>query len=142
MATFLNNLIAFNLIENKSTLDSATPSIWRSVGGNSFDAYCWSPFKGASGGMIIRWSSSILKGNLIHSGNFCLTVEFHKTLGVGNWLCTSVYRPNDRYLKQSFWEEIRTSNGGKDLPWVICGDFNTIFSTFTKQGGHHSSSRP
>ncbi|XP_039116779.1 uncharacterized protein LOC120252722, partial [Dioscorea cayenensis subsp. rotundata] len=98
----------------ESKLDSVTPAIWRSVGGNHFDDYCWSPSHGSSGGMIIGWNSSTLKGKLIHSGKFCLTVEFHNSLDDENWLCTSVYGPNDKHLKQSFWNEIRSSNGDKN----------------------------
>lgn len=62
-------------------------------------------------------------------------MEFHNPNGDGVWLCTSVYGPNDRHLKQSFWNEIRICNCGKSLPWVICGDFNAIFSTSDKNKG-------
>ncbi|XP_039122027.1 uncharacterized protein LOC120258643 [Dioscorea cayenensis subsp. rotundata] len=119
----------------ESELDSVTPAIWRSLGGNHFDDYYWSPSQGSSDGMIIGWNSSTLKGKLIHSSKFCLTVEFHNSLIEDIWLCTSVYGPNDKHLKQSFWNEIRSSNGGKTNPWVICGDFNAIFSTLDKNQG-------
>lgn len=76
-----------------------------------------------------------LKGIRFFSGLFCLTVEFHSLNGEGPWLCIFVYGPNDRHLKQSFWNEIHICIGGKDLPWVIYGDFNTIFSSSDKNKG-------
>lgn len=45
-----------------------------------------------------------------------------------------LYGPNARALKLSFWEEQRSSRGGRGhwegglIPWIICGDFNATFS--------------
>lgn len=57
-----------------------------------------------------------------------MTREFNSS-----WVCTSVYGPNLRHLKKLFWDEIRACH--TDFPWVICGDFNAIFSIEDKISG-------
>lgn len=85
--------------------------------------------------MIIGWNSSTLKGNLLYSGQFYLTVESFDSLHNTQWLCTLVYEPNDRQLKQDFWNEVQHINGEKIGPLVIYDDFNTIFSPKHKNKG-------
>lgn len=51
------------------------------------------------------------------------------------WCCTTMYRPNERNLKHVFWDELKSCRGAPDLPWIICNDFNAIFSAEDKLGG-------
>ncbi|KAH7676996.1 Poly(A)-specific ribonuclease protein, partial [Dioscorea alata] len=53
-------------------------------------------------------------------------------------VCTSVYGPTDRQGKAGFWNEIRGICPGTDLPWVICGDFNSIFDPTDKLSGNYN----
>lgn len=119
----------------ESKLADFPNAIWREVGGSKFDDFAFVPARGSAGGMVIGWNSSILTGSVLFIGGFCLTVEFHDKRDHSQWRCTSVYGPNARHLKPAFWEEIRRSGGGGGLPWVICGDFNAIFSVNDKNSG-------
>lgn len=42
-----------------------------------FDLFMYSPFIGASGGILIIWNSAIFSGQLIHNIRFALTVNLH-----------------------------------------------------------------
>lgn len=56
---------------------------------------------------------------------FFLSMEFPNVATQKPWVCTIVYGPNILARKPTFLEEIRTWH--TQLPWVICGDFNSIF---------------
>lgn len=61
--------------------------------------------------------------------DFCfLKDNFH-------WHCTTVYIPNSRAHKNDFWEEFRCCEDSSNVPWVICGDFNAIFTKKDKALG-------
>lgn len=95
----------FCLQESKfSELDRNT---WKLIDGSSLDYFCFAFARGVSGGTIIRWKGSLLKGTLIHSGTFCLFVEFTDQRDLSKWLCTIVYGPNVRNQKVDFWKEIK-----------------------------------
>ncbi|KAH7664676.1 DNase I-like protein [Dioscorea alata] len=85
--------------------------------------------------MIIGWSSNLLEGQLIHLGRFCLSAKFTSKSNNTSWVCTSVYGPNDRHLKHDFWTEIRHCCPDNGTPWVLCGDFNSIFNHKDKSTG-------
>ena len=119
----------------ESKLTKLPQSIWREIGGTRLDKLAFIPSHGSAGGMIICWDGSLLKRRVVHIGTFYLTVEFLHLKDNFHRLRTSVYGPNSRDLKQSFWNEIKLSNGSISLPWVICRDFNAIFSTKDKMSG-------
>lgn len=73
---------------------------------------------------------------MIHVGSYCLSIEFINRVDNVTWVCTSVYGPNARHLKQGFWREIMSCQPGRGLPWVICGDFNSIFDPSDKLHGN------
>lgn len=54
------------------------------------------------------------------------------------WFCTSVYEPNTRHLKLGFWTEIRSFQSTSGVPWVIYGDFNSIFAPSDKLNGNYN----
>lgn len=110
--------------------------MWRSIVGSSLDSYCFSAARGTAGGMIVGWNGALFKGKLIFSGSFCLTVEFYSIQDLSCWHCTTVYGPNARDLKLDFWSEIRNCKPPLGIPWIICGDFNAIFSTLDKNNGN------
>ncbi|XP_039129007.1 uncharacterized protein LOC120265183 [Dioscorea cayenensis subsp. rotundata] len=43
-----------------------------------------------------------------------------------------------RALKRSFWEELWSCGGDPLIPWIICGDFNAIFSVEDKPSGAYN----
>lgn len=109
---------------------------WRSISGNTLDCFCFAGARGTAGGMIVGWSSALFKGKLISSGTFCLTVEFFSIQDLSLCHCTTVYGPNAKNLKADFWPEIRNCKPPPGIPWIICGDFNAIFSSLDKNSGN------
>lgn len=119
----------------ESKLAKVPNAIWREVGGTKLDIFASLPARSSTGGMVISWNSSLLTDKVIFTEVFCLTVEFYCKRDNFQWICTSVYGPNAHFLKLAFWEEIKRSASGVDLPWIICGDFNVIFSVNDKNLG-------
>lgn len=85
--------------------------------------------------MIIRWNGAIMVGKLDKVGAFSITVKFRDKRDNFSWRCTSVYGPTARAHKQIFWEELRSCGGDPMIPWIICGDFNAIFTMEDKPSG-------
>lgn len=96
------------------------------------DKFSFVPAIGSAGGIIIGWNNNLFEGNLKFKGSFSLTLEFTNKATRVIWVCTTVYGPNSRLLKKEFWDEIRLSAPHPSLPWVICGDFNSIFDQADK----------
>lgn len=116
----------------ESKFETANWAIRGIVKGSRLDSKCFSPSPGSSIRMIIGWNSSFFRGSPIFYGQFFLIVEFTNTVDHGSWLCIFVYGPNDRHLKQAFWNEIHISHGGHSALWLICGDFKAIFISLKK----------
>lgn len=74
-------------------------------------------------------------GHVEKLGDFSLTVIFSSKVDNFSWRCTSVYDPTVRNFKNAFWEELREINLLPHFPWVLCGDFNAIFSRDDKLSG-------
>ncbi|KAH7691786.1 DNase I-like protein [Dioscorea alata] len=91
--------------------------------------------RGSAGGIVIGWNSAIVSAKLLSWETFSLTVEFCSKRNNLIWRCTSVYGPNARNLKHTFWDELRRSVGPSNVPWIIRGDFNSIFDTGDKLFG-------
>lgn len=74
-------------------------------------------------------------GKLENVGAFSLTVEFHDRRDNFTWRCTSVYGPNARDLKQSFWEELRNCRGDPLVLGLFAGISMPFFSLEDKPKG-------
>lgn len=116
----------------ESNLILVDNSIWRSIGGARLDHYSYTHSLGSAGGIIITWNSSLYEGHMIHQGIFYLSIKLKFKASGARWICTSVYGPNAQHLKSMLWEEIRSWQPGIGISWVICGDFNSIFSPWDK----------
>lgn len=120
----------------ESKLSSVDLMIWRSIGGSRLKKFAFLPAIGTAGGIIIRWNSLSFDKKVIHVGSYCLSIEFRNRVDNVTWVRTLVYGPNARHLKQGFWREIRSCQPGSGLPWVICGNFNSIFDPSDKLDGN------
>lgn len=76
-----------------------------------------------------------MRGSLIHKVVFSIKLEFSNLENNSKWACTSIYGPNIRSLKVDFFNELRNIRNIHSLPWVICSDFNIIFSLDDKNKG-------
>lgn len=86
------------------------------------------PAIGSADKIIMGWNGALLAGKLEKVGTFSITVEFRSKKDNFTWRCTSVYESNARAQKHSFWKELNNYGGDLLVPWVICGNFNAIFS--------------
>ena len=132
---FLTSTRANIVCLQESKLQELHRSMWRSIGGGLLDSFEYIPASGSAGGIIMAWDNSQVSGSLKHVGSFSLTIEFTNRVDNSVWLCTTVYGPNARSLKSDFWNEIRFVRRLCPAPWVICGDFNTVFSPKDKNKG-------
>ncbi|KAH7690203.1 RNA-directed DNA polymerase protein [Dioscorea alata] len=114
-------------------------SIWRSISGVRLNSFEFLHAQGTAGGIIVAWDRSQAIGTLIHKGTYSISIEFSNTSNNSTWICTSVYDPVTRSLKVDFWNELRNIRSLHALPWIICGDFNTIFSIDDKNSGDLNS---
>lgn len=122
----------------ESKLDVILAATWREIGGSSLDQFAFALVVGTSGGMIIGWNGAILAGKVERVGIFSITVGFQDLRNNFVWRYTTVYEPNARALKSSFWDELRGCGDEQHTSWVICGDFNAIFSTDDKHTRVHN----
>lgn len=130
---FLDIYCAYVRYLQQSKLTEVSQSTWRSIGGSRLDQFRFMPSHRSFLGMIIEWNSTLLKGKVTFVGSYCLSVEFNNLIYNSSWVCTTVYGPNLRHLKLVLWEEIRKFH--TSLPWVICGDFYSIFALKDNIGG-------
>lgn len=119
----------------ESKLEEISSSTWREIEGSRLDQFIFLPPNSSAGGIILVWNGALFSNKLERVGIFSLTVEFCSKRDNMVWRCTSVYRPNDQNLKSDFWEELRASGGTINVPWVVCGDFNAIFTLDDKCSG-------
>ncbi|KAH7687154.1 Exodeoxyribonuclease III protein [Dioscorea alata] len=135
---FLTSTKADLVCLQETKLQELHTSMWKSIGSRHLDSFHFLPASGTSGGIIMAWDKNLLSGSLIHSGVFSLTLEFSNRLDNSVWLCTSVYGPNARSLRSDFWNELRLIRNLRSSPWVICGDFNVMFSLNDKNTEIHN----
>lgn len=100
----------------ESMLAYMNSSLWRLIGGSQFNCFNFTLAQGTSGGMIVGWKSSRLKGTLIHFGPFCLTMEFSNMQNQNSWLWMTRYGPNSIALKTKVWTKLWASAASKTLP--------------------------
>lgn len=75
----------------------------------------------------LAWNRAQVSGTLIHKGAYSIALEYTNQENSSTQACTGVYGPNTRSLKVDFYNELQTIRNSHSLPWVISGDFNTIF---------------
>lgn len=88
----------------------------------------------------MSWDSSKVSGTLIHLGTFSITLNFTNKVDNLSWTCTTVYGPNSRTIRSDFWNELRHVHDSCSSTWVLCGDFNTVFSLNDKNRGFPNAS--
>ncbi|KAH7677449.1 DNase I-like protein [Dioscorea alata] len=120
----------------ETKLHAIDPQTWRAISGPRLDQFSFIPADGSAGGILIGWDRSLFTGKEIFRGSFSLSIEFLNRSNNVSWVCTSVYGPCDRQRKPGFWNEIRRCCPRSGVPWVICGDFNSIFDPTDKLHGH------
>lgn len=90
----------------------------------SFDAFCFLPSVGASGGILVAWKSALFNGLEVFQNNFAISVEFNSVHNNDSWILTSVYGPCDAERKIAFLNWFENIQMPEEVDWMIVGDFN------------------
>ncbi|KAH7677354.1 DNase I-like protein [Dioscorea alata] len=121
---FLNLHFADVCCLQESKLEKISLATWREIGGQRLNQFLFLLARGLARGIIIGWNSALV-----------ITVDICSNRDRLCWRCTRVYGPNARSWKPAFWGELRDYATEANVPWVLCGDFNAIFSLEDKPSG-------
>jgi exonuclease III len=93
-----------------------------------FDNFVYSPSVGASGGIIVLWSSAIFSGILVELQRFSIVINFTSTHNSDNWTMVTVYVPCEGLERDEFVQWLYNLVILVDSLWIFLGDFNFIRS--------------
>ncbi|KAL9659108.1 hypothetical protein QQ045_021151 [Rhodiola kirilowii] len=82
----------------------------------------------------IMWTNNISVKEFSYSQQH-ITVEVNLIREDISTLCSFVYASVDMSTRQQLWDELSMVADQCGLPWLVCGDFNTILSFSEKLGG-------
>lgn len=102
------------------------------------DKFDFVPSVGASGGLLVLWSSSLFSGAVIDRQNCCITVRFTSVLNGETWNLTNVYGPCDDLARTAFINWFRNHEFSDHDNWIFLGDFNFYrsLSNRNRSGGN------
>ncbi|XP_071712577.1 uncharacterized protein [Rutidosis leptorrhynchoides] len=81
---------------------------------------------GFSGGMLLVWNTDVFNVNQAIEGEFFLTIKGHWK-GIDEEIAfVNVYGPHNTAKKKLMWESLENLLNFKDMPWLLCGDFNEV----------------
>jgi exonuclease III len=100
--------------------------------GLDFDGFAALPAEQTRGGVIIAWKGAAFQGNVVHIGQWSITVQLRWILGERSWFLTSVYGPQGDADKLLFLEELSMVRNSCQGEWMITGDFNLIAAAMDK----------
>lgn len=103
-----------------------------------FDQFAYIPSRGASGGIIMIWNSSIFSGRVFLSEPFALGVEFTSTQSAHQWKLVNIYGPCQGEQRVTFTNWLFNMDIPPSEDWLLLGDFNYIRSpdNRNKPGGN------
>jgi exonuclease III len=120
------------LLENKLSTESyenfclKMNNNWKSVSNN--DCNC-------KGRIILMWDTNIWTNINTNTDKQFIDSQF-KNIGGFNIQITSVYGSNFEVERNDLWCNLKKFNQKYNLPWIVLGDFNTVFRVSEKSGGN------
>ena len=93
-----------------------------------FDNFAYAPSVGASGGILILWSSAVFVGTVVEIQSFGVTVNFTSIHNADSWTMVAVYGPCQGMLRDNFVSWLYNIHIPVDSNWLLLGDFNFIRS--------------
>ncbi|XP_071727435.1 uncharacterized protein [Rutidosis leptorrhynchoides] len=82
--------------------------------------------QGFSGGMIMVWDPTVFKMDEAIEGEFYLAIKGHVAGCDTEIAVVNVYGPHSTGRKIRFWVQLESLLNCKDMPWLLCGDFNEV----------------
>jgi exonuclease III len=103
-----------------------------------FDCFDFIPSVGASGGILVIWNSSILRGDILDKRSYGITIQFTSAHSNKVWKLTNVYGPCAEPARTEFVTWFREHDITDEENWIFLGDFNFYrsLSNRNKPGGN------
>ena len=91
-----------------------------------FDKFAYIPSRGASGGLLTVWNSSIFSGSVVVQEDFALGIQFTSTISAQAWTLFNIYGPCTGPARDTFtqWLYDRDIQANDDC--LFLRDFNYI----------------
>ena len=89
-----------------------------------FDAFEFIPSVGASGGLLVLWSSSSFVGSVLEKLQFSIGIDFTSVHNGDQWHLTNVYGPCDDPAHADFMNWFKNCDVNDTINWIFLGDFN------------------
>ena len=89
-----------------------------------FDRFAFVPSRGASGGLLTIWKSSVFSGTVISSDLFALAIDFVSTQSSQRWTLVNVYGPCTGTDRDVFTQWLYNVQIPNNQDWLLLGDFN------------------
>ena len=89
-----------------------------------FDQFAFVPSRGASGGILTIWKSSVFSGTVVSNDTHVLVTTFVSTQSSQSWTLANVYGPcagEERDIFTNWLYDVNIPNG---QDWLLLGDFN------------------
>ncbi|KAK1327233.1 hypothetical protein QJS10_CPA01g01088 [Acorus calamus] len=97
------------------------------IGAGLLDEWAFKAARGAAGGILICWNSTLWTAADRSVGNFSLSVLLEDKRTGARWCCSNVYGPNEDAERGTLWEELSAIRAHWNAPVAIMGDFNSGF---------------
>jgi exonuclease III len=104
---------------------------------NFFGAYrlnrfTFKPATGTRGGILLLWNDSAVDITNVRLGRFSVSADVTLRFCMTSFGITGVYGPSRRSEKASFLNHLRSLRPDNDAKWIVCDDFNLIYSARDK----------
>ena len=91
---------------------------------------------GTIGGLLIFWNKETIKGKILVSSKWLISIFYHNKLTQEDWVQTNVYAPIKIVGQKALWEDLSNLRAlVKDFPWVLVRYFNTPLTPLDKKWG-------
>jgi exonuclease III len=103
-----------------------------------FHSFVYSPYVGASGGILVLWNSSVFDGTLLQLEKFGISIQFVSVHDSSTWTLTTVYGPCQGEEREQFVTWLYNLDIPPLSNHLLLGDFNFIRSACNrnKPGGN------
>ncbi|XP_020259679.1 uncharacterized protein LOC109836222 [Asparagus officinalis] len=130
---FQNHLSFIALLETKLK-DTKIPSVTKRI------AVDWKWHSNVTNSekarIMILWNSDILDVQITHVSSQQITCRVKSVDGRTDCIVSAIYGSNHQVIRKELWAELcQIFQTTENLPWLLCGDFNTMISNEEKLGG-------
>ena len=123
---FVQSLNVSLVCFQESKLALVNDTVVRETLGPAFDGFDFLPAEGTRGGILLAWTSDMLRVTNIQKEEFMISAQVLSLAEGKEWLVSSVYGPQEDTDKARFLKAIVQFGDRVSLPWILNGDFNIM----------------